>query len=160
MPILPRRCPTYASWNTTSIASHGTTNCSRTRQRSKMAASSCRKVPDGARNRTRRPCAPSRRRYAQNIWARSNWEGWVGASRSPPQDELRRVFLLGSSVGKGSGRGLAQVRRRLGPQILEFLRCGVATEYLAAVRVAPKARYDAAGCPGLADDEFGHRPRG
>jgi hypothetical protein len=51
------------------------------------------------------------------------------------------------------------VRRRLGPQILEFLRCGVATEYLVAVRVAPKARYDVAGCPGLADDEFGHRPQ-
>ncbi len=49
------------------------------------------------------------------------------------------------------------MRRRLGPQVLELLRRGVATEYLVAVRVAPEARYDVACRPGLADEEFGHR---
>src|SRR5215211_8373165 len=57
------------------------------------------------------------------------------------------------------GRWLSQVRRRLGPQVLELLRRGIATEYLVAVWVAPKARYDVAGSPGLADAELGHRPQ-
>ena len=51
------------------------------------------------------------------------------------------------------------MRRRLGPQVLELLRRGGATEYLVAVRVAPKARYDAAGCPSLRDSELSHYPQ-
>ena len=51
------------------------------------------------------------------------------------------------------------MRRRLGPQVLELLRSGVATEYLVAVRVTPKARYDVTGSPGLRDPELGHRPQ-
>src|SRR3712207_8349049 len=37
-----------------------------------------------------------------------------------------------------------------------LFRSGVAPEYLVAVRVASKARYDVAGSPGLVDAEFGH----
>ena len=47
----------------------------------------------------------------------------------------------------------------LGPQVLELLLSGVATEYLVAVRVAPKARYDVTGGPSLADAELSHRPQ-
>ena len=49
------------------------------------------------------------------------------------------------------------MRRRLVPQVLELLGRGVATEYLVAVRVAPKARYNVASCPCLADEEFSPR---
>ena len=51
------------------------------------------------------------------------------------------------------------MRRRLGPQVLELLRRGGATQYLVAVRVAPKARYDAAGSPSLRDSELSHYPQ-
>ena len=57
------------------------------------------------------------------------------------------------------GRWLSQVRRRLSPQVLELLRRGGATEYLVAVRMASKARYDAAGCPSLRDSELSHHPQ-
>jgi hypothetical protein len=57
-------------------------------------------------------------------------------------------------MNKGSGRRLAQVRRRLGSQVFELLGRGGATQYLVAVRVAPKARYDATGGLGLRDPEL------
>ena len=50
------------------------------------------------------------------------------------------------------------MRRRLGPQVLELLRRGGATQDLVAVRVAPEARYDVAGSSRLGDSELGHRP--
>jgi hypothetical protein len=50
------------------------------------------------------------------------------------------------------------VRRRLGPQVLKLLRCGVAAEYLVAVRVATEARYDVAGSLGLRNPKLGPRP--
>jgi hypothetical protein len=51
------------------------------------------------------------------------------------------------------------VGRRLGPQVLQLLRRGGTTEYLVAVRVAPKALYDATGSLGLRDPKLGHRPQ-
>ena len=57
-------------------------------------------------------------------------------------------------MNKGSGRRLAQVRRRLGSQVFELLGRGGATQYLVAVRVAPKAPYDATGGLGLRDPEL------
>src|SRR5687768_7155321 len=57
------------------------------------------------------------------------------------------------------GRWLSQARRCLGPQVLELLRRGGATQYLVAVRVAPKARDDAAGSPSLRDHELSHYPQ-
>ena len=51
------------------------------------------------------------------------------------------------------------MRRRLGPQVLQLLRRGGTTEYLVAVRVAPKALYDATGSLGLRDPKLGHRPQ-
>ncbi len=51
------------------------------------------------------------------------------------------------------------MRRRLGPQVLELLRRGGATQYLVAVRVAPKAHYDVAGSSGLREHELSHRPQ-
>ena len=50
------------------------------------------------------------------------------------------------------------MRRRLGPQVLELLRRGVAAEYLVAVRVATEACYDVAGSLGLRNPELGARP--
>jgi hypothetical protein len=49
------------------------------------------------------------------------------------------------------------VRRRLGPQVLQLLRRGVAAEYLVAVRVATEGRYDVAGSLGLRNLELGPR---
>ena len=46
------------------------------------------------------------------------------------------------------------MRRRLGSQVFELLGRGGATQYLVAVRVAPKARYDATGGLGLRDPEL------
>src|SRR4028119_2071822 len=52
------------------------------------------------------------------------------------------------------GRRPTQVRRRLGPQVFELLRGGLPAEYLVAVRVATKARYDVAGSLGLRNSEL------
>ncbi len=49
------------------------------------------------------------------------------------------------------------MRRRLGPQVLELLRRGVASENLVAVRVVTEARYDVAGSLGLRNPELGPR---
>ena len=49
------------------------------------------------------------------------------------------------------------MRRRLGPQVLDLLRRGGATEYLVAVRVATEARYDIVCCLRLRDPELVHR---
>ena len=51
------------------------------------------------------------------------------------------------------------MRRCLGPQILQLFRRGGVPQYLVAVRVAPKAHYDAAGCLGLRDHELSHCPQ-
>src|SRR4028119_1808719 len=56
------------------------------------------------------------------------------------------------------GRRPTQVRRRLGPQVFELLQGGLPAEYLVAVRVATKARYDVAGSLGLRNSELGPRP--
>ena len=50
------------------------------------------------------------------------------------------------------------MRRRLGPQVLKLLRCGLAAEYLVAVRVATEPRYNVAGSLGLRNAELGPRP--
>ena len=50
------------------------------------------------------------------------------------------------------------MRRRLGPQVLEFLRRGVAAQYLVAVRVASEARYNVSGGLSLGDHELEQRP--
>ena len=50
------------------------------------------------------------------------------------------------------------MRRRLGPQVLKLLPRRLAAEYLVAVRVATKARYDVAGSLGLRNPELGPRP--
>ena len=47
-------CRTCASWRSTSIASPGTTSCSRTCRRSRTGISSCRIGPAGAPSRTRK----------------------------------------------------------------------------------------------------------
>src|SRR4028118_2043436 len=52
------------------------------------------------------------------------------------------------------GRRPTQVRRRLGPQVFELLQGGLPAEYLVAVRVATKARYDVAGSLGLRNSEL------
>jgi hypothetical protein len=49
------------------------------------------------------------------------------------------------------------VRRCLGLEILKLLWCGLATEYLIAVRVPTEARYDVAGSLGLRNLELGPR---
>src|SRR5215204_6021064 len=73
---------------------------------------------------------------------------------------LPRRAPLGSLVrkGLGGGRRPTQVRRGLGPQVLNLLRCALAAENLVAVRVATKAHYHVAGCLGLRNLELGPRP--
>ena len=56
------------------------------------------------------------------------------------------------------GRAPTQVWRRLGPQVLELFRRGVAAEYLVAVRVASEARYNVAGSLCLRNPELGACP--
>ncbi len=60
-------------------------------------------------------------------------------------------------MNKSLGRRLTQVRRRLGPQVLELLRRGLAAQYLVTVRVATEARYDIAGSLGLRDSKLVQR---
>jgi hypothetical protein len=52
------------------------------------------------------------------------------------------------------------VRWGLGPQVLNLLRCAVATENPVAVRVASEARYDVTGSLGLRNLELGPPPCG
>jgi hypothetical protein len=49
------------------------------------------------------------------------------------------------------------VRWRLGPQVLQLCGRRGTLQHLVAVRVAPKARYDVAGCPGLRDPKLVER---
>src|SRR5215208_2090952 len=76
-----------------------------------------------------------------------------------PKTGFPRMSLLGSLVHKGlGGRRPTQVWWCLGPQVLQLLRCALATEDLVAVRVASEARYHVAGSLGLRNLKLGPRP--